>query len=268
MDPHGSHSSPIRARTHCSSSRCRITRYTRLALFFLAGGIIDRTLQYISQSRSTLPRSIHATSTPSALRPTLLHSHSVTSCRPYISSGASLVPCPAATLPLAYYAIGCLYRIVLLLFHLHCTQYTVPCWSYTLPRYIVATRITTRPQPPPLYRCFLSRLVSPFYCLLLNSPIPHFTITPFLYIPSSTLCCNSRHPHINACSESHIRTATPLDMAVTPEASSEVDRSQHASTTPPGKVAFLVHSVHTLTENLPPEVDDKSLARQRRRRTR
>ncbi|KAF2669899.1 hypothetical protein BT63DRAFT_224477 [Microthyrium microscopicum] len=39
------------------------------------------------------------------------------------------------------------------------------------------------------------------------------------------------------------------------------------STTPPGKVAFLVHSVNTMTENLPPEVDDKSLARQRRRRT-
>jgi len=32
--------------------------------------------------------------------------------------------------------------------------------------------------------------------------------------------------------------------------------------------AFLVHSANTLTNNLPPDVDDKPLARQKRRRTR
>ena len=34
------------------------------------------------------------------------------------------------------------------------------------------------------------------------------------------------------------------------------------------KFAFLIHSTHTLPLNLPPNVDNKSLARQRRRRTR
>ena len=32
--------------------------------------------------------------------------------------------------------------------------------------------------------------------------------------------------------------------------------------------AFLVHSANTLTNNLPPDVDNKPLARQKRRRTR
>ncbi|KAL4906216.1 hypothetical protein BDW74DRAFT_151530 [Aspergillus multicolor] len=40
------------------------------------------------------------------------------------------------------------------------------------------------------------------------------------------------------------------------------------STTASSSYAFLVHSQKTLTQNLPPRVDNKLLARQKRRRTR
>lgn len=39
-------------------------------------------------------------------------------------------------------------------------------------------------------------------------------------------------------------------------------------TSPPGNYAFLNHSPTTVPNNLPPNVDDKPLARQKRRRTR
>ena len=47
---------------------------------------------------------------------------------------------------------------------------------------------------------------------------------------------------------------------------SPVSTAQHA--TPPLRYAFLNHSAVTVNQNLPPCVDDKPLARQRRRRTR
>ena len=45
---------------------------------------------------------------------------------------------------------------------------------------------------------------------------------------------------------------------------SELSESSHDSL----NYAFLVHSQKTLTQNLPPRVDNKLLARQKRRRTR
>jgi hypothetical protein len=36
----------------------------------------------------------------------------------------------------------------------------------------------------------------------------------------------------------------------------------------PGALAFLVHSQETVANKMPPDVDNKALARQRRRRTR
>jgi hypothetical protein len=49
-------------------------------------------------------------------------------------------------------------------------------------------------------------------------------------------------------------------------ASSDVDAASSGSTN--NNIAFLVHSPHTVNEKLPPEVDNKSYARQKRRRTR
>ena len=56
-------------------------------------------------------------------------------------------------------------------------------------------------------------------------------------------------------------------------AEEELDNSTRDASSPPtlggsGSYAFLNHSSNTLTYNLPPYVDDKPLARQKRRRTR
>ena len=48
----------------------------------------------------------------------------------------------------------------------------------------------------------------------------------------------------------------------------EGDQSGAAINSSPGHFAFLNHSSSTLPHNLPPKVDDKPLARQKRKRTR
>jgi hypothetical protein len=52
-----------------------------------------------------------------------------------------------------------------------------------------------------------------------------------------------------------------------PSASSSMGRRDAPSSTT-GTLAFLVHSQETVANKMPPEVDNKALARQRRRRTR
>jgi hypothetical protein len=51
-----------------------------------------------------------------------------------------------------------------------------------------------------------------------------------------------------------------------PAVSSDADDASSGSVN--NNIAFLVHSPHTVTEKLPPDVDNKSYARQKRRRTR
>ena len=57
-------------------------------------------------------------------------------------------------------------------------------------------------------------------------------------------------------------------MTAPPVSRSPGTESSSKSSSPASNIAFLVHSPHTLTQNLPPDVDNKSFARQRRRRTR
>src|ERR1700744_5582949 len=57
-------------------------------------------------------------------------------------------------------------------------------------------------------------------------------------------------------------------MTAPPVSRSPGTESSSKSSSPVSNIAFLVHSPHTLTQNLPPDVDNKSFARQRRRRTR
>ncbi|KAK2796000.1 hypothetical protein FQN51_009545 [Onygenales sp. PD_10] len=66
--------------------------------------------------------------------------------------------------------------------------------------------------------------------------------------------------------------STPLSVMSDPEQPSHGVEAVDPSTTPSGDAtsnnyAFLVHSQKTLTQNLPPKVDNKALARQKRRRT-
>lgn len=53
-----------------------------------------------------------------------------------------------------------------------------------------------------------------------------------------------------------------------PTADHEGDQSGPAATSSPAHFAFLNHSSSTLPNNLPPKVDNKPLARQKRKRTR
>jgi hypothetical protein len=61
-------------------------------------------------------------------------------------------------------------------------------------------------------------------------------------------------------------TMTVSEPSVTANSSSSPQSNVPESSTP--SYAFLVHSQKTLTQNLPPRVDNKLLARQKRRRTR
>jgi len=66
--------------------------------------------------------------------------------------------------------------------------------------------------------------------------------------------------------------ATPISASQRPSVmqAAQTQASSSPAPTPVSKTsfAFLVHSQETIPNNLPPDVDDKPLARQRRRRTR
>ena len=71
----------------------------------------------------------------------------------------------------------------------------------------------------------------------------------------------SRH-----CSRSFARRdCNPDQFAMS---SSPAPAARSSPTAPPGALAFLVHSPTTVANSLPPDVDNKPLARQKRRRTR
>ena len=53
-----------------------------------------------------------------------------------------------------------------------------------------------------------------------------------------------------------------------PRSAPEMKPKDSQGSSPPRDFAFLVHSQESLNHNLPPEVDNPPLARQRRRRTR
>ena len=70
-----------------------------------------------------------------------------------------------------------------------------------------------------------------------------------------SICCSDPH-RIESMSESSRALASPSDAIAQP---------QRPSSSP--SYAFLVHSQDTLKHTLPPEVDNASIARQKRRRT-
>ena len=53
-----------------------------------------------------------------------------------------------------------------------------------------------------------------------------------------------------------------------PSSAPETQPKDMHDSSPPNNYAFLVHSQESLNHNLPPEVDNPPLARQKRRRTR
>lgn len=109
----------------------------------------------------------------------------------------------------------------------------------------------------------------------ISKPPIHITHSSFLLTPciSHGQFCTRRPIPPSGYSTNDQLSSTPLPIMSDPEQQPLPAGVQPSTTPPPGDAtnnnyAFLVHSQKTLTQNLPPRVDNKALARQKRRRTR